>query len=139
MVAPTTKAGCVYFLVVFATGFLMGTLRVLLIEPMVGETRAVLLELPIMLAIAWFASLRVISWFAVPGRLRLRLAMGGLAFVLLILAEVGVSVMAFQRTIVAHFEAYLEPAALLGLAGQIAFALFPAAQIGFRRLDSRRE
>lgn len=126
---PTTLAGCVYFLVVFAAGFLMGTLRVLLIGPAVGETGAVLLEIPIMLAIAWFVSGRAIAWFAVPARLWPRLAMGGMAFALLMLAEIGVSVLAFQRTLVEHFQAYLAAPALIGLAGQIALALFPAAQL----------
>jgi hypothetical protein len=126
---PTMQAGCVYSLLVFVAGFLMGTLRVLLIEPAVGETVAVLLEMPVMLAIAWLASRRAIALFAMPARLRLRLVMGGLAFALLMLAEIGVSVLAFQRTIGEHFQAYVTAPALLGLAGQIAFALFPAAQL----------
>jgi hypothetical protein len=126
---PTTQAGCVYFLVVFAAGFLMGSLRVLLIEPAVGETVAVLLEIPVMLTIAWFASRRTVAWFSVPARLRPRLAMGGLAFALLMLAEIGVSTLAFQRTPIEHFQAYLAAPALVGLAGQIVFALFPAAQL----------
>jgi hypothetical protein len=130
MISPSSQAGCLYFFVVFAAGFLMGTLRVVAIEPPVGETAAVLFEMPVMLAIAWFASRSTVSWFSVPARLRPRLAMGGLAFALLLLAEIGVSVLAFQRTIAEHFEAYLAAPALLGLSGQIAFALFPATQLG---------
>jgi hypothetical protein len=126
---PTLQAGSVYFLLVFVAGFVMGTLRVLLIAPVVGETGAVFLEIPVMLAIAWLVSRLAVAWFAVPARLRLRLVMGGLAFTLLILAEIGVSVLAFQRPLASHFQAYLAAPALLGLAGQIAFALFPAAQL----------
>lgn len=126
----TALAGCVYFVIVFAAGFVMGTLRVLLVEPAVGDTVAVLLEIPVMLAIAWFVSRRTIVWFAVRDRLRSRLAMGGLAFALLMVAEIGVSVLAFERTVVEHFQVYLTVPALLGLAAQIAFALFPAAQLG---------
>jgi len=132
VISPSSQAGSLYFFVVFAAGFLMGTLRVVVFEPAVGETAAVLFEMPVMLAIAWFASRSTVSWFAVPARLRPRLAMGGLAFALLLLAEIGISVLAFQRTITAHFEAYLAAPALLGLAGQVAFALFPAAQLGER-------
>lgn len=125
----TMQAGSVYFLLVFAAGFLMGTLRVLLIEPAVGQTVAVLLEIPVMLVVAWFAGRRAVAWFAVPARLLPRLAMGGLAFALLMVTEMGVSVLAFQRTLGEHFQAYLAAPALLGLAGQIAFALIPAAQL----------
>jgi hypothetical protein len=132
VMAPTTQAGCVYFLVVFAAGFLIGALRVFLIVPAVGETVAVLFELPVMLAIAWFACRRTVARFAVPAVLRLRLAMGGLAFALLMLAEVGLSVLGLQRTLAEHFQAYLAAPALLGLAGQVAFALFPAVQLPAR-------
>ena len=127
--APSVQAGIVYFLIVFAAGFLMGTIRVLTIAPAVGETLAVLIELPVMLAVSWFASRAVVARLAVPGRLQPRLVMGGVAFALLMLAEIGVSVFALQRSIGAHFEAYLAVPALLGLAGQIAFALFPAVQL----------
>ena len=132
---PTTQAGCLYFLVVFVAGFFMGTLRVLLIAPAIGETAAVLLEMPVMLTIAWFACRGVLARFAVPAVLRFRLTMGGLAFVLLMAAEIGVSVLGFQRTLADHFRAYAAAPALIGLIGQIAFALFPVAQM--RRGEGR--
>lgn len=48
-------AGLAYFTLVFAAGFGLGTLRVLALAPILGEGGAVLLELPIILAIAWMA------------------------------------------------------------------------------------
>jgi len=54
-----------------------------------------------------------------------RLAMGGVALVLLLGAELGLSVLAFGRTIAEHLASYGSPAGALGLAGQVAFALFP--------------
>lgn len=134
------QAAIVYFLLVFAAGFAMGTLRVLAIAPALGETAAVVVELPVMLAISWLAARVIVGRFAVPARIGARLLMGGLAFALLMFAEVGVSVTAFQRSIGEHFSAYLAAPALLGLAGQIAFALFPAMQLwtGGPREDDRR-
>jgi hypothetical protein len=51
--------------------------------------------------------------------------MGGVALVLLLGAELGLSVLAFGRTIAEHLASYGSPAGALGLAGQVAFALFP--------------
>ncbi len=122
------KAGLAYFGVVFAAGFLLGTLRVLFLIPRLGESSAVLLELPIMLAVSWMACRWLITRFDVPTALVARLVMGGLAFAVLMTAEVSVSVIGFGRTLSAHLEQYRQFPALIGLAGQIAFAMFPVIQ-----------
>ena len=49
-----TKAGALYAIVVFSIGFILGTIRVLLLAPRLGETTAVIVEAPIMLAASWF-------------------------------------------------------------------------------------
>jgi ABC-type polysaccharide/polyol phosphate export permease len=62
--------------------------------------------------------------------------MGALAFALLMLAELALSMLAFGRSVSAHLALYRELPALLGLAGQIAFATFPVMvrhQAGLRR------
>ena len=46
-------AGDAYFALVFAAGFLLGSIRVLIIIPRSGEAVVVGLELPIMLAVSW--------------------------------------------------------------------------------------
>lgn len=46
-------AGLAYFTLVFAAGFALGTARVLVLLPGVGETTAVLLELPLILTVSW--------------------------------------------------------------------------------------
>ncbi len=124
----SAMAGLVYFAVAFAAGFALGTLRVLVLIPRLGETSAVLLELPIMLALSWMACRWLIARFDVPRLTMARLVMGGLAFAVLILAEIGVSVFGFQRTLSEHLEHYRQPSALLGLAAQIAFAAFPVVR-----------
>jgi hypothetical protein len=52
-VAKSAVAGAVYFLVVFLLGFGLGTIRVLFVAPRLGQTTAVLLETPLMLAASW--------------------------------------------------------------------------------------
>ena len=67
-VLRATKAGALYAIIVFLIGFIFGTVRVLLVAPRLGETTAVIVEIPIMLAASWF----VCRWCVV--RLDIRLA-----------------------------------------------------------------
>ena len=126
-------AGGAYFALAFAAGFLLGSIRVLIIIPRIGEAAAVGLELPIMLALSWIVCRRLIARFDVAAMLTPRLVMGGLAFGILMLAEIGVSTLVLGRTVSEHFEQYRKLLALLGLAMQIAFAMFPAIQLVMRR------
>jgi hypothetical protein len=73
--------------VVFAAGFALGAIRVVLLIPRLGETFAVLIELPVILAVAWIACHRLIAAFDVPSHLAPRLAVGGVAFLTLMCAE----------------------------------------------------
>jgi hypothetical protein len=125
---PALRAGLVYFAVVFAAGFLLGTLRVLALVPRVGEELAVVIELPFMLLVSWIACKRLVTRFSVPGGVAARATMGASAFGLLMLAELGVSVLGFGRSIAESFESYQTSSALIGLLGQVAFAAFPIVQ-----------
>ncbi len=123
------KAGLLSFVIVFAAGFVLGTLRVIVILPFIGEIAAVALELPVMLAISWLVCRRLATQFSVPEKIPHRLAMGTVAFGLLMLAEFGLSVFAFNRSGAEYFALFLTASGLLGLAGQIAFGLFPLLQL----------
>ena len=50
------RAAIVYWAMVFALGFVLGTIRVIWVIPLVGLMPATLLELPIILAASWAAS-----------------------------------------------------------------------------------
>jgi hypothetical protein len=114
--------------VVFAAGFGLGTFRVLVLAPTLGEIAAVLIELPILLAVSWVASRWLITRFDVQKLVSARLVMGGIAFAVLLVAEIGVSVFGFGRSLSAHLDQYRQLPALIGLVGQVAFASFPIVQ-----------
>ena len=57
-----------------------------------------------------------------------RLLMGAVAFVQLMSAELGVSILAFGRSIEEFFAAYWSAQGVIGLAAQIAFAVIPMIQ-----------
>lgn len=122
------KAGTAYFAVVYAIGFLLGTVRVLLLAPLAGETAAVLFEAPLMLLVSWMAARWSSRTFSVPAKLPPRIVMGGFALVLLILGELAVSTFVFERSLEGTVAAYRAPAGFLGLLAQLIFALLPIAQ-----------
>lgn len=128
MMKRAVLAGLTYFGVVFAAGFVLGTLRVFVLAPKLGESTAVLVELPIILAVSWLACRWLIARFRVPTMLSDRLVMGGLALAVLLSAEIGVSMLGFGRTLSEHLQQYQQLPPLIGLAGQIVFAMFPVIQ-----------
>jgi hypothetical protein len=86
-VVSAIKAGLCYFALTFGAGFLLGPLRILLLVPRVGARAAELAELPVMIVVMWLAARWTIRRFHVPSSTASRLAMGVLAFTLLLAAE----------------------------------------------------
>ena len=115
----------VYVATVFAAAFVLGALRVMLVAPRLGELAAVTLEVPMVLGLSWLVAGRVLRRWPLP-RTGQRLAMGGLAFALLMLAEAGLGITLFGRTLSGIMAAITTLPGLVGLAGQIGFALVPA-------------
>ena len=81
------KAGLLYFALVFGTGFLLGPIRLLWLIPRFGTRIAELMEMPVMLVVIVLAARWTVRRLAVPSTPRSRLGMGGIALVLLLLAE----------------------------------------------------
>lgn len=124
-----TAAAC-YFAAVFALGFALGTVRVLLLLPVLGEGLAVLLELPIMLAFSWWIAGRIIARLDVAPAVLPRIIMGGGAFALLMLAELMLATQGFGRSLTEHFAHYLTLPGAVGLAGQGVFGAIPLLRLG---------
>lgn len=118
-------AGAAYFAAVFSLGFLMGVLRVLVVAPRLGESGALMLELPVMLAASWLLCGVLVTRFAVGDRPGDRAVMSATALILLLIAEPAGAMILFGRTPAELISAYRSVPALLGLASQVAFVLFP--------------
>ena len=76
-----------YFLIVFGAGFLLGTIRVLLILPVLGERVAELLEMPFMLIFIVLAARWIDRRFLMGEDDRGRIVVGVLATALVLSAE----------------------------------------------------
>lgn len=109
----------------FAAGVAMGAVRVLLIAPLVGPVGAVMLELPMMLAVAWCICGMVLEAPWASRRTLDRAAMGVAAFTLLMSLEMVMALLVFGQAPSEVFQGLAAPAGRLGLVGQAAFALLP--------------
>lgn len=123
--------GLTYFALVFALGFLLGTLRTILVPDAAGGGRllGVLIELPVMLIASWLSCGYVVRRFEVAPTVPSRAVMGGTAFGMLLFAELVTGALLSGRTPGEHFSLYRDPSYALGLAAQIAFALMPLVQM----------
>lgn len=118
------SAAIVYWAMVFALGFLLGTVRVLWVIPRVGLVPATFLELPLILAASWFAAGWLVRRFALESGGE-ALAVGALAFAVLMVAECALASVLNGQAPADWLTGLGQPHALLGLAGQVAFALRP--------------
>jgi len=123
--------GIVYFALVFAVGFLIGVIRVLLLEPQIGERWAELAEMPFMLLAIFLAARFVVRRYPAPSRASY-LVSGGVALLLLVLVEFTV-VLGIRGISIAQYFAERDPIAggvyVLML---IIFAAMPWLQGGTR-------
>ena len=127
-------AGVAYGAMTFVAGFVLGTCRVLWAAPHWGAVAAVSLELPVILSISWFLCRGCARRFRVAPRPGPRLLMGAAAFGVLMGAEIGLAIGVFGQSLATWWAGNGTAAGLLGLAGQLLFAVFPLMQMS-RRAD----
>lgn len=127
-IAAVVVAGIAYALSVFALGFVLGAVRVLLVAPRLGDAAAVLAEAPIILAFSWLVSRWCCRRMEIRPDMRERALMGAVAFAVLMLAELGVSVWVFHRPLADQLAQYRSTPGITGLLAQVIFAAFPYLQ-----------
>jgi hypothetical protein len=118
------RAGIIYGLIIFGLGFLLGTLRVLLIAPQLGEAMAVIVELPIMLLACWLAAGWTVRRYR-PATRDAALLIGVVGFAVLMLGELAVALTLFGLTPAGWIASFGMPTAQLGLIAQLIAVAFP--------------
>lgn len=122
-------AGAAYAGTVFAIGLVLGTLRVLALQPLLGELAAVLMELPLILAASWVLCGWLMRRFIVPHRFSTRVALGAVALAVLLGLEWTLASSAFGRSAVEILAGYRSLPGALGLLAQLGFAALPAVRL----------
>jgi hypothetical protein len=119
-------AGIVYGLSLFAIGFLLALVRIPVLVPRLGETAAVLIELPVMLVAAWLVAGRILR--GLPLSRSGALAMGAAYVPTLLGAEMALG-LALGDSLSAIVESWGRIPGSLGLSAQLAAALFPRFRV----------
>lgn len=83
----TLRAGALYFIVVFAAGFILGTIRTLWVVPRFGTRWAELMEAPVMVLISFLAARWVVRRLSMPFNAPRRFALGFVALICMLVAE----------------------------------------------------
>jgi hypothetical protein len=125
-------AGFVYTLGVFVFAFGVGMIRVTIVAPRLGALLAVIIEAPIVLAVSWRLSLWCTRRLNVSRDARARILMGAAAFSVLMLLELGFSVLIFGETVNHYFAKYTSTPGVIGLVMQGCFATLPWIQSHLR-------
>jgi hypothetical protein len=118
-------AATVYFLTLFASGFFLGAIRVLLIAPRFGEFAATLAEVPVMLTAANFTCRWAVRHWQVARAPSLRWIMALWFLLLLAILETLLGTLLFGRTMADQCAALATSAGLVGLSAQGLAALLP--------------
>ena len=111
-----TEAGALYAIIVFLIGFILGTIRVLLVAPRLGDARGQLVRLPL------------VRGLHLRRRVPARSLMGLVAFLVLMSAEACKGAV-FGRSLGDQRAAYGSLSGAIGLAAQVIFAMFPVIQV----------
>jgi hypothetical protein len=119
------KAGIGYFALVFGVAFALGTTRVLLIAPILGNRTAELGELPIMLAIVFFSARWLVRRLAVPPDAGTRLLMGAFALALMLVFEFGFVLKLRGMTLQLYIDTFDPVSGSAFYAAQLLMALMP--------------
>jgi hypothetical protein len=100
----------------------------LLLAPRLGETIAVMVEAPMILAASWFLCRWCVDRLDVRRTVSARSLMGLVAFLVLMSVAVGMGAM-FGRSLVDQLDSYGYSAGAIGFAAQVIFAMFPVLQV----------
>lgn len=122
------RTAVVYWAVVFAAGFVLGTVRVLWGAATLGEGLFQAIEIALLLALGWVVARRLVrrGWIAGEGA---ALTVGALAFALLLAAEAALGLTLFGETLPHWLASLTHPPRLWGLISQNVFALTPWAVV----------
>jgi hypothetical protein len=118
------RAAATYVAIVFGTGFVLGTIRVLFVIPRLGERNAELIEAPLMLVATILAARWIIGGFRFASAPLNALIIGFVALGLLLIAELGVVML--RGVPLSEYIAGRDPVSCsVYLAMLVVFALMP--------------
>ena len=126
MTLRNLQAALLYFVLVMGVGFALGSVRVPLLVPRIGERYAELVEMPLMLMAIFLAARHVVQRFALPQRTFIRMQVGFVALALSVAAELILAAVLQGRSVAAYVASRDPVSGSVYLAVLVIFALMPA-------------
>src|SRR5574338_1423904 len=123
--ARILAAAALYFVLVFAVGLLLGPIRVLWLEPVLGPTIAVLCETPLLIAAMAFGARAAPRWTQMRGGWMAYLAMGLIALALQQVADLSIGFGLRGITLSEQLAFFATPPGYIYAFNLIVFALAP--------------
>ena len=114
----------IYFGMVFAAGFVLGPIRVLVLEPRVGTRWAELLEMPVMIAAILVIARGLVRRHSPPWTRSAYLAAGVSGMLMVIIADIGVGIGLREMT---ASEVFTQRDPISGTAYYLALLIFGLA------------
>ncbi|HLP21097.1 MAG TPA: hypothetical protein VK174_12380 [Chitinophagales bacterium] len=141
-VMPTSKIPgllrfAIYYAIgIFAAGFILGTIRTIVLLPVVGALSAVCIEIPLMWLASWLYAHYLTKRLNLSRLWYWRLLSGAIAFTILMAIEVSVALFIFRQSTQFLVKGWQTLPGLLGLLAQIVFGFIPLVQSCLLPLDS---
>jgi hypothetical protein len=131
------RAGLIYFIAVFGLGFLLGTLRGwLVVHGVASRDTLAFIEVPIIVAYAWFASGLIARRMDVPARFLPRVVMGVAMLVALRISEAAVGLFLIGMGLLEQLVELGTLKGLLQFLPQVLTAAFPLIRLYAARGDA---
>ena len=115
-----------YWAMVFSAAFALGVVRTLWLAPRIGDLAAVACEVPLTLAVSWWAARKIVARWRIAEAAD-ALGLGLIAFAVLMIAEVTLARLLAGKTAAQWAADLITAPGALGLGGQVLFALIPWA------------
>ena len=122
---PILKAGAIYFLILFALGWILGPIRVLWAAPRLGPTISMLLEAIVMLTAMIIVAKWAIRRFGVISTRGAAISMGLIALGLLLSAEFAGILWIRKLSVRDYLATFLSPSGLVALLMFLLFGAMP--------------
>lgn len=119
------RTAVIYFALVFAAGLVLGPIRVLWLEPVIGQTLAVACEAPLLLLAIGFAARLAPRWTALRGGWASHLGVGLIALLLQQVADLAVGFGLRGMTLQTQLDNFTTPPGWIYGFMLLVFALAP--------------
>lgn len=136
VMAATLRAAFVYFLILFLIRLVGNVLRVYVFAPMIGHAMTAVLEIPVLLLLAWMVSRTLINCFGMRRRLSQAALMGVATLAMLLVAEAALST-SLGDSLDQFLRSFGRAPGGLGLLGAVILSFFPAVQVALARSRHR--